>query len=324
MIYLLVGEDDFSIREALAQIKRSAGDETTLAANIAMLDGARVTPAELRNACETVPFLADKRLVIVEGLLGRFEPARGRKAERKTEVTARQQIADCLHHVPPFTTLALLEGKIGNRNPMMTQVTRLATVKTFPLLRGDALLQWTRQRARQAGNGISPAAADLLAKVVGSNLWVMANEIEKLALFARDRRIEEADVRAMVSHAQETNVFAMVDAIVARTGAAQGLVQQLLLQGATPAYLLTMLARQLHIVTRTKMLAAQGKSRAEIQSKLGLTSDFVLRKALEQGGKYDLARLKEVYRRLLETDLSIKTGGDPELAIDLLIAGLRY
>ncbi|GAI47378.1 unnamed protein product [marine sediment metagenome] len=61
----------------------------------------------------------------------------------------------------------------------------------------------------------------------------------------------------------------------------------------------------------------------EIQDKLGLTSEFALRKTLEQAGRYSLARLKEVYHRLLDADLSIKTGKyDAELALNILIAEL--
>jgi DNA polymerase-3 subunit delta len=152
----------------------------------------------------------------------------------------------------------------------------------------------------------------------------MATEVEKLVMFARGRRIEEGDVRAVVSYAQEANVFAMIDAIIEfKAGVAQGLLQQLLKQGAIPAYLLVMLARQVQLIVRVKELRDQRKSRNEIQDKLGLTSSFVLRKAWEQADKYSMARLREVYHKLLECDLSIKTGKrDGELALNILIAEL--
>ncbi|MFC1961756.1 DNA polymerase III subunit delta, partial [Chloroflexota bacterium] len=132
------------------------------------------------------------------------------------------------------------------------------------------------------------------------------------------------DVRAVVSYTQEANVFAMVDAILeSRGGVGQQLLQQLLKQGASPAYLLVMLTRQLEIIVRVTELARQDKSRAEIQNRLGLTSDYVLRKAMEQAERYSLARVREVYHRLLEADLSLKTGRfDGELTLNLLVADL--
>ena len=74
MLYILWGQDDFSLNEALAEIKRGIGDQTVLLTNTTTLDVRQTTIDELTAVCETVPFLAEKRLVIVEGLLELFEP----------------------------------------------------------------------------------------------------------------------------------------------------------------------------------------------------------------------------------------------------------
>ena len=84
-----------------------------------------------------------------------------------------------------------------------------------------------------------------------------------------------------------------------------------------------MLSRQVRMVVRVKELSNQRKPEAEIQNRLGLTSEFALRKTLEQAGRYPTQRLKQVYHKLLEADLSIKTGKyDGELALNILIAEL--
>ena len=74
MLYLLLGQEDYSRRQALEGIKKDLGDHDFASVNITVLEGQQVSPAQLRNICETVPFLSEKRLVIVEGLLSRFEP----------------------------------------------------------------------------------------------------------------------------------------------------------------------------------------------------------------------------------------------------------
>jgi len=151
----------------------------------------------------------------------------------------------------------------------------------------------------------------------------MSGEINKLALFAAGRRIEEEDIKAVVSSAQEANVFAMVDAILEfKAGTAELLLEQLLSRGASSAYLLAMLSRQVRLIVQTKELRRQRKPEVEIQSKLGL-APFPLRKTLEQAQRYPLERLKAVYRKLLEADLAIKTGKfEGGLALNLLIAEL--
>ena len=84
-----------------------------------------------------------------------------------------------------------------------------------------------------------------------------------------------------------------------------------------------MLSRQARIILMVKELSEQGSPKTAIQNKLNLPSDFVLRKALEQSNRYSWKRLKEMYHKLLETDLSIKTGKlDGDLALNLLIAEL--
>ena len=197
-------------------------------------------------------------------------------------------------------------------------------MKRFPLLKDDRLRQWIRKRVKEEGGSISPQAVDLLAKLIGSNLWIMANEITKLVLHASGRRVEEGDVRTLVSYAQEANVFAMVDAILEfKPGIAEKLLQQLLEEGAAPAYLLFMLARQVRMVVRAKELRRQGEPEVEIQNRLGLSTEIAWRRTLEQAGRHPLSRLIKVYHKLLGTDLAIKTGKyDGELALNILIAEL--
>ena len=329
MLYVLLGEDDFSLTKSLEEIKRGMGDQALLEANTTTLDGQQVTLDQLRTVCETVPFLAERRLVIVHGLLGRFEPQGKSRRQRKMAPLSEQKseyksFAAYLSNVPDSTVLVLIDGRIKSNNPVFKELSAKAEVRSFPILRQDRLRQWIEREVAEQGASMSPQAVDLLAKLVGGNLWIMANEIKKLALFTSGRRIEVEDIKAIVSYAQEANVFAMVDAILdSKAGVAEQALEQLLWRGASPAYLLVMLSRQVRMVVRAKELRRQRNPEAEIQNRLGLTSGFALRKTLEQAQRYPLERLKEVYRKLLEADLSIKTGKyEGELALNILIAEL--
>ncbi|MFC2018756.1 DNA polymerase III subunit delta [Chloroflexota bacterium] len=328
MLYILWGQDEFSINQALEGIKRNIGDPSLLATNTTTLDGREVTLEKVKNAGETVPFLAEKRLVIIRGLMERFD-SRARPRRKKTTRPSPSQneytaLADCMNNLPDSTVMVLIADKIKGSNPLLTQLSPRAKVMSFPLLRGARLKAWIGEYVAKEGSSISTQATDLLANLVGSNLWIMANEITKLALFAAGRRIEAADVKAVVSYSQETSVFAMVDAILAyRSKPAGELLHELLKSGAAPAYLLVMLSRQVQRMLRAKELKNQRKGRTEIQNRLGIASEFVLNKVLEQADRYPMEQLKEVYRKLLETDLSIKTGKyNGDLALIILIAEL--
>ncbi len=329
MLHILIGEDDFSIRQALEAIKKSAGDPAALMPNTTELEGAKVTPEQLRSVCETVPFLADKRLVVVDGLFERFEP-KGKNGKKKTsrqsEPTENHQpFVEAVKNLPPFTELVIIGGNIRSTNLLLHDLASKAKVSTFPSLKGSQINQWVEKRVGKGG--ISKKAVDLMVRLVGNDLWAMANEVDKLALYTGGRQIEEADVKAIVSNVQEANVFNMVDAIIeSRVALAQELLQQLFKQGMAPTQILVMLARQVRIIFQVKEMRESGRSRNDIQTRLGLTSDFVLRKAWEQADKYSLSRLKEVYHKLLEADIAIKTGkyDNSDLVMDILIAELGY
>ncbi len=329
MLYILTGQDDFSLRCSLEKLKAALGDPSLLAANTTTLDGHKVTPDELRTACETLPFLAERRLIIVDGLLGRFEPKVKGGQRKKTSGAPKRQdnyraFATCIGNLPDSTVLVFIDGKVKNSNPLFKELLPRAEVRSFPLLKNSKLRQWIGRSVTQEGGSISPQAVELLARLVGGNLWTMASEIRKLVLFTIGRSIEEDDVKTLASHTQQASVFTMVDAILEfKVGLAEPALQELLRVGVAPAYLLVMLSRQVRQLVRAKELRKAGQSEGEIQDRLGITYEFALRKTLEQAGRFSLERLKELYQKLLEADLAIKTGKyGGELALNILVAEL--
>jgi DNA polymerase-3 subunit delta len=281
--------------------------------------------------CDTMPFLSEHRLVVVEGLLKRFDrperPRRGARAARggSTEALERWRgLADYAQRMPDTTTLVLVDDELSGKNPLLEALKSAGQVQEFRALRPGAVLQWILERAQSKGIDISPAAARLLADLVGNNLWVLASELEKLAAYAQGRRVEGADVRDLVSEARQVNIFAMVDAIVEKRGAvALRLLRKLKREGADGGYLLAMVVRQYRLIIQARELMTGGLATREIGQRLGVGSEFVLQRILDQAQRYSLSRLKAAYRRLLEADVGVKRGHyDEELALELLVHDL--
>lgn len=335
MIYIFSGKDDFSLNRALEEVKEGIGDQSLLAANTTVLEGQHVTSDQLSNVIEAAPFLAERRLVIVKGLLERIQP-KTRSSRRKKTAPANQGqdeyklIFQSIERVPPSTTLVFvdridLDGRTQNKSPIIKElISRADVVKYFPLLRGSLLKKWIRDEVNREGGRISGQAVDLLVNTVGSNLWIMQNEIKKLTLYTSGRCIEEDDVKEVVGYAQEASVFAMVDAVIGfKLGVAERLVGELMEKGAAPVQLLYMITRQFRMIARIKGLKEKGIKDQEIQNKLGLTSEFAFRKTLEQSSRYPMVRIRDVYRRLLAADIFIKTGKySGETALNILVAEL--
>ncbi len=326
MLYILTGPDDYSINQALAEIKASLGDAACLETNTSVMEGRQLTIDNLKRAVETAPFLIGSRLVIINGLLERFQPrpAQSKKTTNAEKTEDFKPFSAIITAMPPSTVLVLIEAELAERNPLLKALTPKADVRSFPFLKGEALRGWIERRVAAGKSSISPGATALLARMVGSDLWLMSNEISKLALYALGRRIEEEDVRTMVSDDQQSHIFAMVDAIIAgKADKAEQIIQALFERGAAPAYMLFMLVRQARLLVQARQLKETVKSQAELKSRLHIAADFALRKTLEQASAYPLPRLTELYRRLLEADLAIKTGRyEGALAINILVAEL--
>ena len=326
MIYLLYGEDTLSLDEKLAALRTLDAPDDLYDVNSAVIEGASATLAELEAAWSAIPFLADKRIVAVRGLLARFETRRPRGGARSRSKSAAAEwdgLSDRLANVPPSTDLIFIEGAITQTNPLFKAMRARAEIHRFALPAPRDMPDWIRARAEKLSAPIQPAAIAALSDAIGNDTRVVDMELRKLALYRSGETIRRQDVEAMVSYAREASVFAAVDAALeGRAAAALRLTHQLLDAGNHPTYLITMLARQVRFLILAKSLKAKGMQQAQIGGEMRL-SGYPLTKTLQQEGRFTAQRLADIHRRLLEADLSIKTGAsDEQLALDTLIIAL--
>ena len=101
MLHILYGSDDFSIHEALDDLKSHVGPVDVLDANVTVSQASAISPGELIAMCSTVPFLAERRMIVVEGLLAQFEgqrsPRRGRGRNAQADSSSWLSIVE---HIP--------------------------------------------------------------------------------------------------------------------------------------------------------------------------------------------------------------------------------
>jgi DNA polymerase-3 subunit delta len=294
--------------------------------NTTLLDGRRLTLAELRHACDAIPFLAEKRLVVVEGLLSRLTSRKDRELS-----TVQQEhldaLADYLPRLPKTTRLVLVEEKpLPARHPIvkLAKEEERGYVKQFDPPEAKALPRWIEERARKHSGEIEPRAAHQLAAVVGADLRLLDQEIAKLVTYTNaERAITPADVETLVPYAQTAVVFDLVDALGKRDGrtAAQTL-HRLLDAGEHPLGLLAMIVRQFRLLIQVKELKAKGATPQDVAKTLKL-HPFPADKLHGQATYFTADQLEAVYRHLLDTDVAIKTGEvEAEVALDLLVATL--
>ncbi len=338
MFYILHGEDEFGLSEELAGLRArlAEGDPAMAELNTTILDGQRLIWGALRHACDTIPFMSERRLVIVYGLLGRLAAGGrakgagvGQDEEPASKRTFRDDLADYLPKLPPTTRLVFVEDR---RLPASHPILKVAEaerkgargfIKQFNKPKDGELPGWIRHRARDKAGELDGEAIALLAALVGNDLRTLDQEIDKLLLYADGRTVSGEDVRLLVSQAREESIFDLVDSVGRReTGQALLLLHRLLDEGKEPLYLLAMLARQVRILIQVSELRNQGLGQTDITERLKL-HPYVVQKAMAQADNFSLRQLEGAHQHLLETDWQIKTGGlDEVVALDTLIVTL--
>ena len=329
MLYIYHGEDEFSLREELAALKAELDADGMLASNTSVLDGRQLQLGDFLAPCSHRSLPRQPPARRSRGTAGALRGAAltGAQPPRKGIARGRGALEEPASGTagPARDHYAGAHGrKAGRRKPLAPTPCAFRHCARVSAPAPAEVPEWISARARTAGLSISPGAVDLLADLIGNDLRLLVQELQKLTTYARDRQVKEDDVRALVSGAREASVFNMVDAVVeGRGGLAVRLVQQLQNEGASPTYLLTMITRQYrHLILAKELLLAR-LSVAEIGQRLGISSDFALRKVLEQATRYPLPRLEAAYHFLLEADAAIKRGTyGEELALDILLADL--
>lgn len=350
MITLVHGPAELLRSEALAGIAAGiAADPEIADLNTARLDGRQASLGELQNACDTLPFLAERRLVVVEGLLVRLagsppgssrgkgkavdglEHGAGDEPSEEAPPLAKGQAKAFLAYldsVPDTAELVLLEEDLAS-GPAFRRLQELASAGRAKIVlcekpKRNDLPDWIRSRARLWKVRLDPAAIADLAEFVGDELRQIDQELLKLADYAPGRVITRQDIRALVPATRAASVFEMVDALGLGDGAAAGrLLKRLLdVDGEAPLRLIGMIARQYRLLIHVKAMQAQGARPPEIARAVGV-GEWVVPRLATQASRHSFGHLELAMERVLAADEAIKTGklSDRE-AMDVLLAEL--
>lgn len=319
MIRVLHGEDEYSSSEELARIRASAGPEEVRDPNTTVFEGRSYNLVDVIGAAQVVPFMADRRVVIVYGALERMQK------RDKSLGDEWRDLEESLSGLPATTELVFVETiSLRDNGLALKSVGPSARVQEFRKKRRGELEIWIRDRFVHHGAASTRDAVARIVWLAGSDIRLLDQEIKKLALYAGDREVTLEDVDLMVPDAREANIFAAVDAVLERRPAvAMKLLYSLLSGGSSVQNILSMLARQVRLLILTIELRQQGVHQDELGKRIGLTNQYALDKTMRQSANFGTDHLAKILRRLLAADLAIKQGQmDERLAVEILVGEL--
>lgn len=322
--FILHGDDSISRDAALARMREAMGEEGDL--NRSEFEGAQTSAAEVLAAVKSLPFLAEKRLVIVKGLIGYIT----RKGAGRAGKAAADRLISELPNLPAFARLVLVERvAISGGNRVLKAARTMENGYITEFKKPQNLSHWVRQRAQQEyGAEITARAANALATVVNDDLLLADNELHKLVCYVDgEREISEEDVAALTPYVPEANVFEMVDALAIGDGArALELIYRTLHHDPKdPGFrLFALIVRQFRLLSMTRdYIDRGGAAQGQALAKAVGAHPFVAGKLAAQARRFNAAQLDAILKRLQRYDQDMKTGRiEPRLALDLLVTSL--
>lgn len=317
-VYLFYGPEDYLRRAAARKIKElllpgEAGDF-----DCTSLDGESVSPAEIASLSSMAPFLAARRLVLVNGtrlFSGRkgTPESPGGEAGEEAAGAVRAEEAPLLKYLAapnPYTCLVLDAGEqVDRRKKIFKEIAKTGKVVEFSTLKTGDLTAWLEKKARQAGKSLAPGVSAQILARVGSSLQALSPEIQKLILYTGENTVITAeDVAAVTPASLEEDIFAVVDALGEGNPArAIAGVTRLVRQKQAPPAILGMVARQIRLILRTGEALGSGVSQAELPARLGI-HPFVAKKMASQQRNFNRRQLITSLHRLHELDTAVKSG----------------
>ncbi|MBQ9251357.1 MAG: DNA polymerase III subunit delta [Clostridia bacterium] len=254
--------------------------------------------AEIIAAAETLPFMADQRLILLRdfpAIVGRGE--------------AEEKLLEYLPHVPPTAILLFYCVQPVKQKKIKNVIAKMGGVVEFKALTDRELTGFVTNEFHALGRECDARTADFLVFTVGNDLNQLRGEIAKIAAYhPEEARINPEDVKQLATPSMESKVFDMVEAVIAgQDGKAFTILRNLLQNGEKRIMILAMLLRQFRLMQHVKIMQFEKKSNQEITAALGMSS-WVAGQYMRQAGLYTGRQVKEAVNLCLETDLQIKSG----------------
>jgi DNA polymerase-3 subunit delta len=318
MIIFLYGQDSYRSKEKLNEIIDGYKKIHKNGFNLRCIDADDKNESSglgreifeiLKNETNTLSMFKEKKLIILKNSLDKL-----REEDRFLKHLEGIKDSDDL-------LLIYEEKDADQRTSAFKFFKKNAKCQQFSFLEGEKLRKWVKDELSKLKTEISPQALERLIIFVGNDLWQMTNEIKKLVNFKSGGKIEEKDVDLLVKPKIENDIFKTIDAIALRNKKlALSLIHKHLSEGDSPLYLLSMINYQFRNLLMIKDLVEKRRQYQSI-AKITKIHPYVVSKSWDQVGKFTLAELKKIYRKIFEVDLAMKTGKiDQKTGLDLFIA----
>jgi DNA polymerase-3 subunit delta len=304
-VYLLYGEEAFLRNSYKNQMKAAITAGDTM--NFNQFEGKGIDVREIISLADTMPFFAEKRLILVEnsGFLK----------------SASDEIVSYLPQMPDTTCMIFVESEVDKRSKLFKKVKELGYAAEMERQDTAQLARWAGTLLSREGKKITGRTMELFLHMTGDDMENIRMELEKLISYTLGREvITDEDVETICTVRTTNKIFEMVAAIVNReTKKAMDLYEDLLTLKEPPMRILFLIARQFNQILQAKELMGKGMDKGGIASKLKIPP-FAAGKIMPQARTFSKDQILSYVNLCVETEEAVKTGRlNDRMAVELLL-----
>lgn len=313
MIIFLYGKDTYrsrrKVREMMEKFKQ---DRDPQGLNVVRVDATKLEPGQLLEEMLATPFLAEKRMVVVEHLLSCKDKDLQQAALTRIEEKGFPDTNAIVFWEPDGT----YRSKVAKA--LFARLKKEKYASEFEQLEGAQLAAWISSEVKERGGAIARTAAFTISQQL-SDMWQVSSLIDQLVAYRNGEEISQDDVERFAPAKVDDNIFNLVDAIVGKRP--QQVFSQIHEQyrlGKDAGYVFAMILRQYRIMLHIRDVMDRGIN--PDPKELGLHA-FVVKKTMPLVRQYSMQQLMQIHNDLLDIDIQTKTGGlNQQLLLELFVA----
>lgn len=305
-IYLLYGEEAYLVRQYRDRLLAAMlGDGDPM--NVNRYEGKGVSVPEVIDMAETLPFFADRRVILLEN----------------TELfkAGGEKLSEYLKSPAESSSFILVERDVDKRSSLYKTIKKYGYAAEFGRQDAKTLQRWVLGILKKEKKQIAPQTLQLFLEGCGDDMENIRKELEKLLCYTLERDVVTAEDVAEICVPQiQNHIFDMITAIAnGNSDQALKLYYDLLALREPPMRILSLISRQFNLLLQVKELAGKGYPQALIAEKTNLHG-FVAGKYMKQAAGFKIPFLKRALEDCAKADHDIKSGKIGErLSVELLI-----
>ncbi len=304
-LYLLYGEEAYLRRQYRDKLKAAIiGDDNM---NYHYYEGKNISVGEVIDQAQTLPFFAERRLLILENS-GLFK-------------SGGEALGDYLKELPPTSFFVFVETEVDKRSRLYKTLKSKGCVVEFGVQDENTLKRWILGMLKKENKKISQSDLDYFLDKTGTDMENIRREAEKLFCYCLDKEaVTRADIDAVCTKRIGNHIFDMISAIAdKKQKRALEMYYELLSQKEPPMRILFLIARQFNLLLQVKELQGKGHSNKSIGEKVGLPG-FVAGKYAAQAARFESDELLQALEESVAAEEAVKTGRmNDHMSVEMLI-----